>query len=116
MQIELSTQTWMLLFFLPLLAISIWKIAAFLPNKPLRDDDTTQEATAALEQLMLTTIAKHKGSLDEKELYVAMKSETTFDAKRFWRFNENRLRHMLKLYYLKNPAITSIAQIQKEIQ
>jgi hypothetical protein len=116
MEIKLSIDTWMLLFFVLFLVISLWKISAFFSNKPLDDDDTTQEANEILEQLMLAVIIKHEGTLNEKELCMAMKEESTFDTKRFWRFNENRLRHMLKYYYLKNPKILSITQIYKELQ
>lgn len=113
---EISTQTWMLLFFGVFLAISLWKISAFFSNKPLTDDDTTAEANAALEALMLRVIQKHKGELNEKELFLAMKGDEEFDTKRFWRFNENRVRHMLEFYYAKNPKCSSIAEIYKELQ
>jgi hypothetical protein len=69
MDLEFSTATWMLLFFILFLVISIWKISAFLPNKLLADDDKTQEATQELEKLMLKIILEKEGLLDEKEFF-----------------------------------------------
>ena len=53
---ELDTSTLMMIFFIIFLVISIWKIYAFLPNKQLEDDDTTEESKIDLTNVMLKTI------------------------------------------------------------
>lgn len=111
MDFNFSTATWMLLFFILFLAISIWKISAFLPNKPLLDDDKTEEATEELEKLMLKVILQKKGLLDEKELFFAMSKDEDFNSELFWRFNLNRLKNLLRNYYTKNPSTTNITSI-----
>lgn len=113
---ELSTQTWMLLFFGLFLAISLWKISAFFTNKRVADDDTTESSRALLEEIMLQTIAKNGADLTPKTLYEAMKRHESFDAKQMWRFNENRVRHLLEFYYAKHPKTSSIAEIYKDIK
>ena len=109
MQISLST--WMAIFFIFALAISIWKVYAFLPTKALPDDDTTPEATEALISCMLEVIQEHKGELTEKALFQAMIEQQAFDKKRFWRFNQNRLKHLLEHYYLEHKNIQNIKDI-----
>lgn len=111
MDIEVTTSTWMLIFFIFFMIISISKIWAFLPNKKLADDDTTQEATQALEILMLKIVVQTQGKIDEKELFLQMSKDEDFDSKLFWRFNLNRLKHLLKSYYAKNPDTTDIKSI-----
>ncbi|MBN2815322.1 MAG: hypothetical protein JXQ67_01465 [Campylobacterales bacterium] len=110
---EFSITTWMLLFFFLFLIISIWKIAAFLPNKALEDDDTTQDATNFLESLMLKVIVELKGEIDENELYVAMSTNPDFDSELFWRFNLNKLKQLLNTYYVKNN-LSSIKEIYEK--
>ena len=110
---ELSTSTIMLGFFIILLVLSIWKIWAFLPNEQLADDDTTPEAQAKLEALMLKVIDKKKGMLNEQELFEAMKADEEFDKKLFWRFNPNKLSHLLHAYYAKVANVDNIKSIYK---
>lgn len=83
--------------------IGMWKIYAFLPNKELPDDDTTKASQEELMQLMLKILNKSEGKIDANELYEKMKSDEGFDAKHFWRFNQNRVHQLLELYYLQNP-------------
>ncbi len=116
MSVELSTQTWMLLFFALFLSVSLWKISAFFTNKRVEDDDTTPTSKQLLEEIMLQTIAQNGAHLTTKSLCEAMKRHESFDAKQMWRFNENRVRHLLEFYYAKNPKISSIAEIYKELQ
>jgi len=111
MDAEFTTSTWMLIFFIFFMIVSLWKIWAFLPNKKLADDDTTQEATQELEKLMLKIILQTEGQVDEKELFFKMSKDEDFDGQLFWRFNLNRLKHLLNSYYIKNPDTTNIETI-----
>jgi len=116
METEISTSTWMLLFFVLFLFVSLWKISAFLPNKPLEDDDTSQEAAELLEQIMLKIIVQKKGKLTLDELFVEISKDEAFDAKRFWRFNRNKLQQLLNTYYAKNTNTATILDIYKGLK
>ena len=93
---ELETSTIMLVFFLFLLTASIWKIWAFLPNEQLPDDDRTEESQKELTHLMLKIIKNEKGEISASELFLAMKKDEEFNSQLFWRFNLNRLIHLIK--------------------
>ncbi len=112
---ELETSTWMMLFFILSLAVSIWKIYAFLPNKQLEDDDTTQESQEQLKNLMIKVIKKNGGDLNNKSLLELMIKDEDFDKKRFWRFNENRLNQLLLRYFLQNRNTKNIKDIYENI-
>nr|WP_275755458.1 hypothetical protein [Sulfurimonas sp. SAG-AH-194-C21] len=101
----------MLLFFLLFLTLSIWKIWAFLPNEQLVDDDRTEGSQEELISLMLKVIKDKKGNIQEDELLYAMKKDKDFNAKLFWRFNQNRLKHLLDSFYIKNSNTQSIKDI-----
>lgn len=107
---ELDTQTLMMIFFLLFLVISIWKISAFLPNKVLADDDTTEVSHEQLLLIMLKTIQNNE-NLSEKKLFELMKEDDDFDKSHFWRFNENKLKQILNKYYLENKELNSIKDI-----
>ena len=96
MQLDISTI--MMIFFILALSASIWKIYVFLPNKPLEDDDRTQEADDELHKIMLKVLNKNASDISTTELFLAMKEDEDFDAKRFWRFNQNRLNLLRKSY------------------
>jgi len=113
---ELSTSSWMLIFFIVLLVVSIWKIYAFLPNKPLTDDDTTKESQEELLKLILKNIKESQGELNQEELFKKIKSDETFDEKKFWRFNQNRLNKLLSYYHLENPHTKNIKDIYKDLK
>jgi hypothetical protein len=108
---ELNISILMFLFFLLFLTASIWKIWAFLPNKQLEDDDTTPEVQKALLQCMLKAIQTRKGDVNAQELLQQMREESCYDSKRFWRFNLNKLNHLLQSYYSQNPQTSSISDI-----
>jgi hypothetical protein len=72
----------------------------FLPQKPLADDDTTPESVALLERIM---VESNQVGMSEEALYEQMLTHPEFDPKHFWRFNENRLRHLIEHYRLKEP-------------
>lgn len=113
---ELSTSTWMLIIFIILLTVSIWKIYAFLPNKQLEDDDTTKEAQGELLEVILKIIKEKQGKLSNEELFKKVKDDETFDEKKFWRFNQNRLNQLLNQYYLNNPHIKNTEDIYKDLK
>ncbi|MEN8302624.1 MAG: hypothetical protein ABFQ64_00965 [Campylobacterota bacterium] len=112
---ELDISSLMLIFFIIFLVISIWKIYAFLPNKELPDDDTTEEAKKELTNIVLNTIKESDGKLSIDELFVKVEESEEFDSERYWRFNKNRLNQLLNAYYIENPNTQSIEDIHKNI-
>lgn len=92
---ELNIQTLMMLFFILFLVLSIWKIWAFLPNEQLKDDDRTDESEAKLKKILDDVLNTSSEDLSEKEILKRMKMHKEFDEKLFWRFNLNRLKHLL---------------------
>ncbi len=113
---ELDTSTIMMILFIILLAVSIWKIYAFLPNEELKDDDTTEASQEELTNLVLKVIKVNYGKLNSSELFEKIKNDADFDTKHFWRFNQNRLNQLLTHYYLENPNIESIEDIYENIK
>lgn len=83
------------------LALSLYKVYLFLPQKPLADDDTTPESVALLEQIM---VESNQEGMSETKLYEKMLTHSEFDSKHFWRFNENRLKQLIAHYRLKEPS------------
>jgi len=106
----------MLIFFVALLTVSIWKIYAFLPNKPLADDDTTKESQEELLKVILKVIKESEGELNREELFKRVKSDETFNKEKFWRFNQNRLNQLLSHYHLENPHTNNVADIYKDLK
>ena len=111
---DFSTSTWMMVFFIIFLVLSIWKIWAFLPNKQLADDDKTEEAESELLALMLKVIQNTEGKISSKELFIKIQEDEDFNSELFWRFNHNRLNQLLKIYYLQHPGTDSIEGIYKK--
>ena len=114
MEVEISISTLMMVFFIILLIISMWKIYAFLPNKQLADDDTTKESQEELIKIMLESIKNSKESPTISELFKAMKNDENFDEKHYWRFNENKLKQLLHHYFMINGNLKSIDDIYNE--
>lgn len=112
---DTSISSWMLLFFILGLAVSLFKVYSFLPTKQLEDDDRTEKAQNELILLMLKVIKENKGAIDEDQLFLSMTKDESFNSKLFWRFNLNRLNHLLRTYYLKNVECSSIKDIYKKI-
>ncbi len=112
---EFETSTLMMIFFIIILTVSLWKIYAFLPNEQLADDDKTKESQEELTNLVLNVIKNSSGKLSLNELFQKIKSDEKFDEKHYWRFNPNRLNQLLNNYYIKHPHINNIADIHKEI-
>lgn len=111
---SLSIETLMMLFFIAALGLSIWKLYAFMPNKKLIDDDTDATSKAELTALMLQVIVK---SFDDNEavmlqkLYQNMIKDPQFDAAHYWRFNPNRLNHIIQAYLLEHSHCHSLKDI-----
>jgi len=99
---EIETSTLMMIFFIILLIVSIWKIYAFLPNKALADDDTTKESQDELMKLILDVIKHSNGNLNLNELFNEVTNSSNFDEKHYWRFNHNKLKQLLNQYYLNH--------------
>lgn len=95
---ELSVSNLMMLFFLFALSTSLWKVYPFLQTKTLKDDDRTDEALSQLKELMLKIIKENNADLKREELFLKMKEDKDFDSKLFWRFNQNRLNHLIKAH------------------
>jgi len=112
---NLDTSTWMMIFFILALVVSIWKIYAFLPNKELADDDTTQASQKELQDLMLKVIKSSDAKISVYDLYKNIRNDVNFDEKHFWRFNQNKLNQLLNQYYLENPDIFTIEDIYQNI-
>ena len=93
----------MMVAFVLALALSLWKLYAFIPSKPLADDDTTSASVAVLEQIMIECEASHPNR-SEEELLAAMMEHPLFDQDHFWRFNLNRLRHLIVHYRFRDPS------------
>jgi len=110
---KLDLSSWMLILFIILFVLSVWKIYAFLPNKPLADDDTTKESQEELLSIIIDVIKKNSADISSKELYEKVIKDTKFDVKKFWRFNQNRLNQLLNRYYIENKEINSISDIYK---
>lgn len=92
----------MMIAFILALLLSFWKLYMFMPNKVLDDDDQNEASVQELQEIMHKHILSiEEEQLNEKSLYSAIISDEHFDQKHFWRFNENRLRQLLVLDYLK---------------
>ncbi|MFH0710636.1 MAG: hypothetical protein V2A75_10545 [Pseudomonadota bacterium] len=90
----------MMLAFAGGLVLTLYKVYLFLPQKPLEDDDTTSSSIEALEKIM---VESNRDGITEEELFEKMRNHPEFDTKHFWRFNPNRLRHLIDNYRLKEP-------------
>lgn len=112
---QIDTSTWMMFFFIFFLIISIWKIWAFLPNRELQDDDTTQASQEELLNITLLAIKNTQKDISTKELLEVIKVHENFDEKHFWRFNENRLIQLLRAYYTQHPETSTISDIHKKL-
>ena len=112
---EISTSTWMMLFFIISLVASIWKIWAFLPNKELPDDDRTEESQEQLKEIMLKEISLKKGEINAKELFTLMKEDQAFDKERYWRFNQNRLNLLLQDTFTHYEGVTTIPELYQAV-
>lgn len=83
-------------------ALSVWKLYYFFPTKQLADDDTTPESVEVLEKILVECDRAYPG-IDEETLFKNMTQHPEFDPKHFWRFNQNRLRHLIAHYRFSHP-------------
>jgi len=107
----MKLETIMMIAFILGLILMMWKLYVFIPTKPLKDDDRTPEATQKLEEIMVACIKA--GDTDIKKLFLAMQAHEKFDKEHFWRFNENRLRHLLD-DYLFRKKLNSVEEIRSK--
>ncbi len=97
----MKTVEWiMMAAFIGGLGLAFWKLYLFFPKTPLADDDTTPESVELLEKIM---VESYREGISLSDLYHAMQHHPEFDRKHFWRFNENRLRHLIDHYRFKDP-------------
>lgn len=101
----------MMVMFILALGFSGWKLYAFMPNKPLDDDDTDASSVKALKKIMYDVISD--GEMDEQNIISKMKEHPEFDHDHFWRFNHNRLRQLLNAHFLDFPHHETIEHIYK---
>ncbi len=104
----------MMVAFILGVGLSGWKLYAFMPSKPLVDDDTNQDSTQTLKQIMYESISK--GALEEEDLVEEMKSHPLFEKEHFWRFNLNRLRQLLGSHYIEHPEHQNIHHIHQHLK
>jgi hypothetical protein len=98
----MKTIEWvMMAAFIGGLGLAFWKLYLFFPKTPLADDDTTPESVELLEKIMMES---YREGINLSELYHAMQHHPEFDPKHFWRFNENRLHHLIEHYRFKDPS------------
>ncbi len=114
----MSIETIMMIAFIAGLGLALWKLYAFMPTKPLPDDDSDEASKEELTHLMLQVIEnehREQTPLDEKALFEYIVSHEMFDKTHFWRFNQNKLNQLLQRYYLRNPETGSIPDIYRKI-
>lgn len=88
--------------FVAALGLSIWKFYLFLPNKPLPNDERDSQSVQKLQEIMVEC-NRIDPEMDEETLFQRMTEHNDFDSKYFWRFNLNRLRHLIEDYRFKDP-------------
>ena len=103
----------MMIAFILALVVSLWKLYAFIPNRPLKDDDTDATSRKQLKTIMYDVIAD--GELDEQRIVSKMKEHPEFNHEHFWRFNHNRLKQLLNSHFLDYPHHETIEHIHKHL-
>ncbi len=113
---QLETSTWMMIAFIIVLILNIWKIYSMVPNKVLADDDTTDKAQEELLSIVLKTIKVHNGNITTvDELYTKILINEDFNKEKFWRFNTNKLKKILDLFYINNQNINNLDEIYNSL-
>jgi len=101
---KMETIQWLMMsVFIVALIISIGKIYVFLPNKPLPNDERDPQSVQKLQKIMLECNQKNP-EMDVETLFQQMTQHNDFDPKYFWRFNLNRLVHLIEDYRFKDPT------------
>ena len=88
--------------FIGMLVISIAKLYVFLPNKPLPNDERDPQSVEKLQRIMVEC-NQINPNIDTEALFQKMIQHKDFDPKYFWRFNLNRLLHLIEDYRFKDP-------------
>lgn len=112
---DFTLSTWMMIAFVVGLLLSAWKLYSFMPTKKLQDDDTGEDSYETLKKIMRDVLLDFKDAPALSNLYNSMKEHKEFDEKKFWRFNENKLRQLLNRYYLLNEHQNSIEDIHADV-
>ena len=93
----------MMVAFVLALGLSLWKVYMFVPNKPLEDDDKNEASTEELTKLLHICLHEIEDEcLEIERVFEQIVQHERFDKKHFWRFNENRLRQLLEVEYIKH--------------
>lgn len=101
---KMETIQWVMMSaFIGALVISIGKIYVFLPNKPLPNDERDPQSVEKLQRIMVEC-NRIDPTVDEETLFQRMLQHKDFDPKYFWRFNLNRLLHLIVDYRFKDPT------------
>ncbi len=109
-----SLQWIMLISFVFLFGLSVWKLRFFLSTHTLKDDDRTPQAKATLDTHLreaIKTLQEEELELSIELLYERMIEHPEFDREFFWRFNPNRLRMMIDEYYARYLTCQKIEDI-----
>jgi hypothetical protein len=115
-KMNFDTSTWMMIAFIVALGVSIWKVYAFMPTRTLEDDDTGEDSHEHLVSVMHKVLKDETNTPTLNELHNKMTNYEHFDKERHWRFNPNKLNQMLNKHYIKNPHLSSIEDIHKEVK
>lgn len=105
-------EIFMLITFLVLFVLSIWKLKPFLSTKELKDDDRTPESIEILYGYIFEVL-KHESDITIEELFESIISLESFDKEHFWRLNPNRIRLLVNEFYAKNPEVQTLKEMYK---
>ena len=89
--------------FIVALGLSLWKVYLFLPSKPLPNDERDLQSVEKLQRIMVEC-NQINPDMDEETLFQNMIQHKDFDPKHYWRFNLNRLLHIIEDYRFKDPT------------
>lgn len=99
----MGTIQWLMMSaFILALGLSIWKVYFFFPSKPLPNDERDPQSVEKLQRIMVEC-DRNNPEIDEETLFQKMTQHSDFDSKYYWRFNLNRLRHLIEDYRFKDP-------------
>lgn len=98
-----ETIQWLMMSgFILALGLSGWKLYLFLPSKPLPNDERDPQSVQKLQEIMVEC-NQINPNMDEETLFQKMTQHKDFDSKYYWRFNLNRLFHLIEDYRFKDP-------------
>lgn len=102
----MSTQYLMMIAFLLLFSISIWKLQAFFSTKELVDDDRNEVSINLLYGYIYQVLQNSDApnTLNMQELYEKVIQLNDFDTKHFWRLTPHRILNMVNEFYVVNEV------------